>query len=228
MLDEVGDMPAETQAKLLRVLETKEVVPVGATEGDKVDVRLVCATHRDLRRRVDTGAFRADLFARIQGCVIELPALRERKEDIYPLARHFAGAAGRADVPVTFRFIDALLAYDWPFNVRELQDAMRHAIALSNGAVLDVEHLPEAVLEGPRVHDVSGHRRAEAEATDAARAPAESAAQPATESPPAEQLRALLTRHRGNIAAVARELGKDRAQIHRWLRYARIDPTEYR
>jgi DNA-binding NtrC family response regulator len=217
LLDEIGDMPLDTQAKLLRVLETREVVPVGATHGEKVDLRVVCATHRDLRRLTAAGAFRGDLFARINGCAVELPPLRDRKEDIVPLTRHFAAAAGRPDAPLTFRFVESLLTYDWPFNVRELEAAVRHAVVMADGEALDGRHLPS---------DVS----ASATSVDAAlpEAPESKPAPRPSTSPPTEELVALLTRHRGNVAAVARELGKDRAQVFRWLRYAKIDPAQFR
>src|SRR5204862_1028540 len=88
-LDEIGDMPLDAQAKLLRVLETREVVPLGASRGERIDVRVVCATHRDLPSRIADGRFRGDLYARIHGYGVRLPPLRERKEDIGVLTSHF-------------------------------------------------------------------------------------------------------------------------------------------
>jgi transcriptional regulator of acetoin/glycerol metabolism len=127
---------------------------------------------------------------------------------------------------MTFQFVDALLAYDWPFNVRELEAAIRHAIAMSGGATLDVSHLPEAVMAGPRDRTESKRRPPKSEPPGDRAAPPDGT--PRDASPSVERLRSLLTKHRGNVAAVARELGKDRAQIHRWLRYAQIDPAQYR
>jgi transcriptional regulator of acetoin/glycerol metabolism len=225
MLDEVGDMPAETQAKLLRVLETREVVPLGAVVPQVVDVRVVSATHFDLRRLVEEDKFRGDLFARINGCIIELLPLRARKEDIFQLVRHFAACAGRAGAPMSFPFMEALLIYDWPFNVRELEAAIRHAVAMAGGEELDLDHLPEAVVKSFR----STYGPGGAAVLD--RGPASMGSLPpprSSKSPDADELRAMLVRHRGNVAAVARELGKDRAQVHRWVRYARINLADFR
>src|SRR5262249_38278733 len=115
LLDEIGDMPLEAQAKLLRVLETKEIVPLGSATPERADLRLVCATHRDVRALVAQRAFRGDLLARIDNYSIRLPLLRERKEDIYRLLRHFLAASERAGATVSFRFMLALCHYDWPY-----------------------------------------------------------------------------------------------------------------
>jgi transcriptional regulator of acetoin/glycerol metabolism len=226
LLDEIGDMPLETQAKLLRVLETREVVPLGSAQAEPVDVRVVSATHRDLRQLVDAGTFRGDLFARISGSLVELPPVRDRKEDVFQLARHFASAAGRAGEPTSFRFVDALLAYGWPFNVRELEAAIRHAAAMAGDSELDVAHLPRSVTgtQPARRDNAAGPDSTDARSADGPRSSPHAGAG----GPSPEALRSLLARHRGNVAAVARELGKDRAQIHRWLRYAAINPGEYR
>jgi transcriptional regulator with GAF, ATPase, and Fis domain len=213
LLDEIGDMPIEAQAKLLRVIETREVVPLGATEGDKVDVRLLAASHRHLPDLVEKGAFRGDLYARLNGYSVHLPPLRDRKEDLFQLARHFAGGA-----PLSFAFMDALLAYDWPYNVRELETAIRRAVVVAGGADLTVSHLPAAIASAAD---------AAAGPVMASRSAPSGASAPAT-SPPADELRTLLSRHKGNLAAVARALGKDRTQIHRWLRHAGIDPADFR
>jgi DNA-binding NtrC family response regulator len=215
-LDEIGDMPLDAQAKLLRVIETRELLPLGATRGESVDVRFVCATHRDLRKLVDDQRFRGDLFARLQGSTIRLPPLRERKEDLYALVTHFleaAGAAMGASARVGISFMAGICHYDWPYNVRELEAAVRRAVAVTRGPELSAEDLPEAVREEMREYG-----------SPAAPRPAQ--ARPAAPTP--DELRALLDRHKGNVAAVARELGRDRAQIHRWMRYAGIDPQDHR
>ena len=120
-LDEIGDMPLDAQVKLLRVLQSHEVVPVGATVAQSVDLRVVCATHRDLYRYVQEGRFRGDLFARVNEYLAVLPPLRERKEDIFLLTSTFAARVGGRRFEPTFGFLMALLQYDWPFNVRELR-----------------------------------------------------------------------------------------------------------
>jgi DNA-binding NtrC family response regulator len=208
-LDEIGDMPLEAQTKLLRVLETREVLPVGATSPEPVDVRFVCATHHDLQELADAGRFRGDLLARLRGAVVEIPPLRERKEDLYALVLHFLAQAGAPKETVTPAFMAGALQWDWPHNVRELDAAVRRALALAKGAPLALEHLPEPLRERMRGYGTSG---------PSDRAPA----------PAPEELRALLERHKGNVSAVARELKRDRVQIHRWMRYAGIDPEKYR
>jgi DNA-binding NtrC family response regulator len=216
LLDEIGDMPLAAQAKLLRVLQTKEVVPLGATRPEPVRVRIVCATHRNLRRLLATDAFRQDLYGRLAEAPLRLPPLRERKEDILLLVRTFLARHGRPELKPSFAFMLAVLHYEWPLNVRELESCIKRAAALCEGRVLTPELLPEQVREAMSDY---GHAATEPGA--------ESAGDPS--SAPSEQtLRALLSRHRGNIAAVGRELGKARMQVHRWLRRYDIDVTEYR
>src|SRR5579859_4579191 len=145
-LDEIGDMPLEAQAKLLRVLQSREVFPLGATAPEHVDVRVVCATHRDLHQYVKDQRFRGDLFARVSEHVVKLPALRERKEDVFQLARLFAAQYGRPQLAFSFSFVVALLHHDWPFNVRELESCIKRAAALAEGDVIDVGQLPDAIV----------------------------------------------------------------------------------
>src|SRR5690606_11083566 len=109
LLDEIGDMPLNAQAKLLRVLQAKEVFPLGATHPESVDVRIVCATHRDLRRMQAEQRFRADLFARLNEYQLCLPPLRDRKEDIYLLLKAFLARHGGPELTPSFRFMTALL-----------------------------------------------------------------------------------------------------------------------
>jgi transcriptional regulator with GAF, ATPase, and Fis domain len=234
-LDEIGDMPLEAQAKLLRVLQSREVFPLGATAPERVDVRVVCATHRDLHQYVKDGRFRGDLFARVSEHVVKLPPLRERKEDVYQLARLFAAQYGRPQLTFSFSFAVALLHHDWPFNVRELESCIKRAAALTEGDVMDVGQLPDAIVAlmrdyGARVPSTMFSERE-------SRMPPSGAIQlspapPAVSSrrpPPSEsELRDLLARHRGNIAAVGRELGKERMQVHRWMKRYGISLEEYR
>jgi transcriptional regulator with PAS, ATPase and Fis domain len=221
-LDEIGDMPPEAQAKLLRVLQEKEVLPLGSTTAQPVDVRVVCATHRDLDEFVTEGRFRGDLLARLREVRIELPPLRQRLEDVYPLVRHFLARAGRADARVTFSYLLGLAHYEWPYNVRELESAVKLSVALSDGPELDLPHLPDTIQKA-----LDGHGRPqEIERTSPEKG---SAARPAHPGTPSEsELRDLLSKHEGNIAAVGRELGKERMQVHRWLKRYSIDVNEYR
>jgi sigma-54 dependent transcriptional regulator, acetoin dehydrogenase operon transcriptional activator AcoR len=204
-LDEIGDMPLDAQAKVLRMLETRQVTPLGSHVSEPVDVRIVSATHRPLPRFVAEERFRGDLFARIAGHTIALPPLRERKEDLPDLVRHFLDKAGGSKLRVTPAFMLGMLGHAWPFNVRELEAAIKRAVALADD-VLDERHLP--VDAG----------------VTAAKAPNDGR----SSAPSAPALRALLERHGGNVAAVARELGKDRAQIHRWLKHHALVAEAFR
>jgi transcriptional regulator with GAF, ATPase, and Fis domain len=221
LLDEIGDMPLEAQAKLLRMLETKEIVPVGATEGEKVDVRVVCATHRRLQQLVDAGSFRGDLLARINNFTVVLPPLRERREDTFILVRHFLAKHGRPDAKLTLRFMVAALHYHWPYNVRELEAAVRRAIAVAEGGEIDSKHLPETLEQAMQTYG----QRTEPALAQLQHTPVMPLG---TAAPTAEQLRESLQRHAGNVAAVGREFGKDRQQIHRWMKAYGIDPEGFR
>ena len=137
-LDEVGEIPLSVQAKLLRVVQEREVERLGANRATKVDLRLVTATHRDLDAAVDDGRFRLDLLYRLRVVEIVIPPLRERPEDLLPLARTFlqrsAGKEGRAPLQIGDEAERAMLAHDWPGNVRELENAMERATVLAPGS----------------------------------------------------------------------------------------------
>ncbi len=151
-LDEIGDMNLEMQAKLLRVLEEREIVRVGGNRRIDVDVRIIAATNKDLRRLIAEGRFREDLFHRIKVIEIKLPSLRERPEDIPLLARYFCSilAAQRRGVPkmLSEESIGVLAAYPWPGNVRELRNAVEQSYTLSRDQVILPEHLPAEVRLG--------------------------------------------------------------------------------
>ncbi len=147
-LDEVGDAPMSVQLRLLRVLQEREVQRVGGTESIPVDVRVVAATNRDLERMVEQGTFRSDLYYRLAIFPIELPPLRERREEIRPLSLHFlarhAALMHRKPPLVPEQAWRALEAHDWPGNVRELENALQRALILSPGATLAVPELPRS------------------------------------------------------------------------------------
>ncbi len=153
MLDEVGDIPATIQVKLLRVLQEREFERLGATHPTKVDVRLITATNRDLQEAVDEGTFRLDLLYRLQVVEIHLPPLRERLEDIRPLAERCLARVseenGRSMGRVSDEALGAMLAYAWPGNVRELENAMERAAVLAQREeqVLLPKHLPKAMRQ---------------------------------------------------------------------------------
>ena len=225
-LDEIGDMPLEAQTKLLRVLETKEVVPVGAVTAQRVDVRVVSATHHDLRALVAAGRFRADLYARLDGYTLRLPPLRERKEDLYALVRHFLAADGAATREITFGFMVALCHYDWPYNVRELGAVVKRALTVSDGAALDAAHLSEPILARMRAYGDERPLPPPASTREEA-APSEPK-RPREPRPPREELVRLLQQHDGNVTAVARAIDRDRGLLNRWLRADGIVPEDYR
>ena len=148
-LDEVGEMPASLQVKLLRVLQQREVIPVGATEALPVDVRIVAATNRELEEEVRRGNFRSDLFYRLNVLALDLPPLRDRRDDLLLLIDHFltemAAERGMEVKALTAEALDAVMVYEWPGNVRELQNALEHATVLTKGNLIEPQHLPERI-----------------------------------------------------------------------------------
>ncbi len=155
LLDEVADLPLALQVKLLRVLQGGEVRRLGANRSQVVDVRVIAATHKDLDALVRSGAFRADLFFRVKVFSLKLPPLRERTEDILPLARRFLRME-RTPPPRLSPAVSSMLeGYAWPGNCREVSNAMRYAAAVAEGEVVELEHLPEEIL---RAAAASGDR----------------------------------------------------------------------
>jgi DNA-binding NtrC family response regulator len=214
-LDEIGDLPPHAQVALLRVLQEREVHPIGAAHPVPVDFRLVCAAQQPLATLVAQGRFRSDLFARLAGVTIDLPALRERREDlgliIATLLRRLAPAQAEHvvfDKPAA----RALLTHAFPLNIRELEKLIERALALSAGQPIQPAHLALDALT-PAVSPCT------ARTTRAIAAPAD---------PLRDHLVALLDEHHGNVSATARSMGKARVQIRRWLQRYRIDPEQYR
>ncbi|MGQ0612291.1 MAG: sigma-54-dependent transcriptional regulator [Planctomycetaceae bacterium] len=155
-LDEIGEIPLGIQVKLLRVLQEREVEPVGGEGPVRIDVRLVCATHRDLDAMVRDQQFREDLYYRIKVIVLRVPPLRERSEDIRELAAHFLGLAnernGRRVAAFSPAALERLKAYAWPGNVRELENVVEQAVVLAQGATIEAGDLPEEITgdKGPQ------------------------------------------------------------------------------
>lgn len=219
LLDEIGDIPPRAQVALLRALEEREAVPVGATRPEKVDFRLVSATHRDLTALVAAERFRADLLARIAGFQTALPPLASRREDLGWLAGVLlAETAAGARATFTRDAVRALFAHDWPRNIRELRQCLTTAVGLAGGEPVDLRHLPEAVRRGPR------RTLPEEQETDppAPRDPRIS------DDEKQARLIAALAEHRGNISHVADALRTTRMQIHRWMKKFGLDPGAYR
>jgi len=217
-LDEVGELPLEVQAKLLRSLQERTVVPVGGAEPIRVDVRIIAATHRDLAQMVRCGTFRQDLFFRLNVVRISIQPLRERRDDILPLARHFLqDVAWSYQEPVkllTPRAADALARYDWPGNVRELRNAVERAFLFCADRTIDVAHLPS------EIRDAVGDA-----ANGWATVPLLPAAEPIPRLADAERLliaRALRATG-GHQADAARILGVERHRLRRMITSHRLE-----
>jgi DNA-binding NtrC family response regulator len=150
-LDEIGDLPVDLQAKLLRALQEREIRPVGATDRVRIDIRIIAATNRDLESAIRTGGFRQDLYFRLNVVQLKLPPLRERKSDIPLLVNSFLEKFSDPQRPLRTISEDAmrrLMAYDWPGNVRELENAVERAVALGSGPILHIGDLPSNLQQG--------------------------------------------------------------------------------
>jgi DNA-binding NtrC family response regulator len=211
-LDEVGELDKNIQVKLLRFLESGEIRRVGATEPFKTDVRVLCATNRDLRQMIENDEFREDLFFRINTFEIRLPPLRERRSDIPALARHLLSRAARRPVDqvtdlLTAEAIDTLLEHDWPGNVREMANVMEHAYIVAGGEPIQAEHLPHHFRSGASVPIRDVARKSPA-ASAAPVAPAAADQGPRTlREIEMEHILRVLEKHNGNKRTAADELG---------------------
>jgi transcriptional regulator with PAS, ATPase and Fis domain len=209
-LDEIGELTSELQAKLLRVLQEKEVRPVGSNQKLKVDVRVIAATNRDLEAAYKEGTFRKDLYFRLNVVTLHLPALRERKSDVTALVHYFLDrfAPGKM-ISISSAAMKCMLQYDWPGNVRELENCIERAVALGTQDSIQVHDLPPAVRaqqDGP-----------------ASAEPALVADKPAVSNSDLEELeRATIQRVfeqvRGDKALARKMLGISRATLYRKLK----------
>jgi two-component system response regulator HydG len=201
-LDEIGTMPKASQAKLLRAVESGEVRRIGDNESRTVDVRFVAATNVDLKAAVDRGEFRSDLFYRLNVHHVHLPPLRDRGGDVRLLIEHFVGRYGGGRIaglaPATW---DALLAYDYPGNVRQLEHVIQRAVAIARGTTLEPADLPEEIV-APRP----------------SAPPAEGSVAAARERAEREMIVATLARHHGEVSAAARELQVSRTTMWRMMK----------
>lgn len=202
LLDEIGELPASSQAALLRVLQEKEIVPLGSNRSTRVDVRVIAATNRPLEQLMAEGKFRADLYARLSAYELRMPPLRERREDLGILvagliARHDRSGAART---ISREAARALFAYDWPLNIRELEQCISAAVTIAESEI-DLEHL---------------------------RPPIRSAGQPPTVATTLDRdtIIATIRRHRGNMTNVARALEISRAHLYRILNRHSIRPGD--
>jgi len=201
-LDEIGDLSPALQVKLLRVLQENAFERVGGEETIRVDVRVISATNKDLRREVAAGRFRQDLFYRLCVVPIGLPPLRERRSDIPLLAahilKHVIEEAGRDEMTISPVALDVLMDYDWPGNVRELQNAFQYALVKCKGTEIEPEHLP-AVICGPHPAQVKPARKRRKRKLNI------------------EAVRCALDETDGNKVEAARRLGVGRATLYRFL-----------
>src|SRR5690349_14089545 len=225
-LDEIGDMPIATQVKLLRTLESSEVRRLGDSVSRVVDIRVIAATHHDLLADVAAGRFRSDLYYRLNVVQIELPPLRERREDIGLLASYFldrlARRWGRPPLHFSPEAMAALERYDYPGNVRELENAIEHAAAIAESDVIGLAELPTSILAPRQLPLVAGSSAPATPSADgAALAPADDADARlgwSLADVEKEHIRRVLDRHRGNATSAARQLGISRTTLWRKLR----------
>jgi two-component system response regulator GlrR len=210
-LDEIGDMPLPLQVKLLRVLQEREVRPVGATRSVAVDVRVISATHRDLEEEMKAGRFREDLFYRLNVVTLSLPPLNQRRDDIPLLAEYFrAELAQRYQKPVTAfskGAIELMMAADWTGNVRQLYNVVEQAIALSTGPQIQASVLQDAIKD--RVEDVVPFADARRQFEF-------------------DYLVGLLQMTRGNVTQAARLAGRNRTEFYKLLHRHSLDPAQFK
>ena len=201
-LDEVAELPEASQAVLLRVLQERELLPLGGTKPVPVDIRVVAATHDDLEQRVASRRFRKDLYARLRGFALTLPPLRERREDIglliAELLPRVAGARA-SQIVLQRQAARSLLTYDWPLNVRELEHTLATAVVVTDGNEIALEHLPDEIRA------------------------ASSGTEQLQEARARERFASLARDHVGNVSAMARALGTSRSHVRRLAQRYHVD-----
>jgi DNA-binding NtrC family response regulator len=208
-LDEIGELPTALQVKLLHVIQTRELTPVGDTRVITVDVRIIAATNADLMQRVKEGRFREDLFYRLNVIEIGMPALRERRDDIQVIIKHyldiFSKEAGKSIRDIDYEAMQALLAYDWPGNIRELRNTIERATVLTDGDVVTIHDLPDKF----RTLDVEGVST--------------SSLRQALDTFERDYIKRSLGENKGNKETTANKLGIDLATLYRKLKKLRIE-----
>lgn len=221
MLDEIGDMPLSLQTRLLRVLEEQEIVPLGSETPIKVDLRVISASHRNLRKMIADGQFREDLYYRLNGITMELPSLAQRT-DKERLIREFLALETLDGRPAALEMdaYQCLLAYQWPGNIRELRNVLRTALAICEGGLVKLSDLPREIREPTGVAAAVAALPAPAAASLAASAstPAEAPSGNPLELAEREALLRAIAQHRGNMSATAAQLGMSRNTLYRKIR----------
>jgi PAS domain S-box-containing protein len=207
-LDEIGDLPLQLQVKLLRVLENKEFQPLGAKNPMKADVRFITATHRNLAQMVEEGTFRRDLYFRINIVELNIPPLRERKEDIPLLLeialKKFNLSYGKKVHRVSPEVLKLLLTHDFPGNVRELLNLIEQAVILCKGSEIGLDLMPNGFAKENDTSEKATRRRS-------------------SKAPDVDVLCEVIARHKGNRTDAAQELGVDRSTLWRWVKSAGLD-----
>ena len=229
-LDEIGELPLDVQPKLLRVLEERQVMPVGGVNPISVDLRIVVATNRELEDALEEGSFRGDLYARLAEITTRTPPLRDRREDILPL---FALGYGEDHPRLSPELVEAMLIHSWPFNVRELFKVAKELRILGEGK----EQLDLSLVK----HRFNRHRRTkddeipEESSKDSDDEPDQSEVTRRYDTqarqkliPSREQVEALLEETNGNVSELARRLQRSRRQIHRYLKMYNLDVESFR
>ena len=224
LLDEIGEMPRDLQVKILRVLEERKFMRVGGTREIEVDVRIIAATNKDLEKAVASGEFRKDLYYRLNVIPINLPPLRERKDDIPLLVSHFIHkhkdiVKGKVN-NISEEAIEVLKDYHWPGNVRELENCIMHAMILTKDGTISADHLPEPLKRSLMTQKLPKDRRGLVQMKKVAR-------QEAAGRIEKEFLVQALKRNRGNVSRSALEAGMNRRQFQALLRKHHICPSDY-
>jgi transcriptional regulator of acetoin/glycerol metabolism len=206
-LDEIGDMPLHLQTRLLRVLAEQEVMPLGSEKPIKVNIRVIAASHRDLRQLIERGEFREDLYYRLNGAILRLPALRERADKSYLIERIFRELCEQRQRPSRIRgdAMSALLGYAWPGNIRELRNALQYALATAETDEITVNDLPEECLPSVIPRQAMSSVPVREQQTSHAR-----------------EIEDCLRRQRWNVSAAARELSMSRPTLYRWMKLHNI------
>jgi DNA-binding NtrC family response regulator len=214
-LDEIGELPLALQAKLLRTLQERELRRLGSEKIISIDIRVIAATGRDLRAEIASKNFREDLYYRLNVVTVQLPSLRNRREDIPLLANHFLKSFSqqynRPSASLSPAVTELFLTYNWPGNVRELQNVIQHAVLLGEGDSIELTDLPD-YLKGDNMQGLSFQSMREKQ----------------SESVEKAFLLELLTRHRGNVSEAATEAGMTRKMIYRLAKKFGIDVEEFR